>query len=285
MISKLSTKVLLATVVLSSMVACSPKSTPKSEFGTSTSTASIIGGEKVKADDQIVKSTVALMSFREDAQGEQSQSFCTGTLIAKNVILTAAHCIPYIAEDDKRGGMLVIFHLDLNKATQKDVLEIVDVVMHQDYGTDVEAQEDLNDIALVKFTGELPKGYGVAKLLTDSSLLKKDATVTLAGYGYIKTDGVNVENDYNLRKANVQIYDRMGNTEIVLDQTKGKGACHGDSGGPAFLKVDNVEYVWGVTSRGIYKEGDPDNCQTYSVYTEVAAQAAFIKEGLAKLSK
>ncbi|XGC80899.1 trypsin-like serine protease [Bdellovibrio bacteriovorus] len=283
MISKNSLKALLATSLLTSLVACAPKSAPKSELGVSTSSASIIGGEKVLSTDQIAKSTVALIGMVKNTKDEVSQFICTGTLIAKNIILTAAHCIPQINEENVQAGMFAVFAQDLHKAKQTDVRHIIDVEIHEDWGKENESGLDTNDIALVKFDGAMPAGYQLGKFLADEKLLKDGATVTLAGYGLIKTDGVNTESDETLRKVDVEVLERIGNTEVLLDQNKGKGACHGDSGGPAFLKINGIEYVWGVTSRGFNEEGI-DNCTGYSIYTEVAKHATFIKEGLAKLS-
>lgn len=283
MISKISLKALLAASLLTSLVACAPKSTPKSDLGVSTSSASIIGGEKVESTDQIAKTTVALVGMIKNNKDEVSQFICTGTLIAKNIILTAAHCVPKVTEENVQVGLVAVFKNDLHKASQADVRYIVDVAIHEDWGKESENGLDTNDIALVKFQGTMPAGYQLGKFLTDEKLLKDGATVTLAGYGLIKTDGVNTESDETLRKVDVEVLERIGNTEVLLDQNKGKGACHGDSGGPAFLNVKGVEYVWGVTSRGFNEEGI-DNCTGYSIYTEVAKQATFIKEGLAKLA-
>ncbi|MNY53743.1 Trypsin [compost metagenome] len=105
--------------------------------------------------------------------------------------------------------------------------------------------------------------------------------MTLAGYGL--TDGVNKTGDNLLRKTDVQIIEHFGKTEVALDQSQGKGACHGDSGGPAFLKVAGVEYVWGITSRGIGKDG-VDDCSLFSLYTKVTAQQAFVDGALATLA-
>ena len=50
---------------------------------------------------------------------------------------------------------------------------------------------------------------------------------------------------------------------MILDQEDGSGACHGDSGGPAFFEKDGKTYLLGVTNRS-YPDGAPDDCNIRS---------------------
>ena len=56
-----------------------------------------------------------------------------------------------------------------------------------------------------------------------------------------------------------------------MDQTGGVGSCSGDSGGPAFLKVNGQELLWGVTSRG------DQTCAQVGIYTMISPYMSFIK--------
>jgi secreted trypsin-like serine protease len=260
------------------MTACAPQNT--NSVATDKG-SSIIGGTVVEASDSISKSTVAIIASIIDAQGKEQQFVCTGSLIAENVVLTAGHCVPEVKEGEK-AGMYIVFAMDLNKLTRNDIRSVNKVVVHPQYGAETPDGSDTNDISLLRFTGVKPAGYQVAKFLKDETLLTAGATVTLAGYGL--TDGVNKTGDNLLRKTDVQIIQNFGKTEVALDQSQGKGACHGDSGGPAFLKgADGVEYVWGITSRGIGKDGK-DDCSLFSLYTKVQAHQTFVDGALATLA-
>lgn len=276
--NSLTKKMIVALGLAGAMTACAPQN--KGSVANDNN-SSIIGGTVVETSDQISKSTVAIIASIVDAKGEEQQFVCTGSLIADNVVLTAGHCVPEVKEGEK-AGMYVVFTTDLNKLSREQVRNVNKVVVHPKYGQEAEDGSDANDIALIRFAGVKPAGYQLAKYLADESLLTEGATVTLAGYGL--TDGVNKTGDNLLRKTDVEIIQHFGKTEVALDQSKGKGACHGDSGGPAFLKgADGVEYVWGVTSRGIGKDG-VDDCSLFSLYTKVKAHQAFVDGALATLA-
>ena len=68
--------------------------------------------------------------------------------------------------------------------------------------------------------------------------------------------------------------------EITLDQTHGKGACHGDSGGPAYFfdKKLKKNILVGLTSRGT---GD---CNKIAVYTSVLGYRKWISENAKQLA-
>ncbi|MGE5086480.1 MAG: S1 family peptidase [Bacillota bacterium] len=176
--------------------------------------------------------------------------------------------------------------------------------------SDADQGADNNDIALLKISGQMPEGYQLAQILTDDSLIKAGTSVTLAGYGVtsvtktpvdpkayphldeaIATGEISCSNDKTecyvlkhnneniLKKTDVQVTSLFGNTEVELSQSQGKGACHGDSGGPAFLNVGGVEYVWGVTSRGSGKNGI-DDCSDMALYTKANDFKDFIVKTL-----
>ncbi|KHD86973.1 MAG: trypsin [Bdellovibrio sp. ArHS] len=274
-------KAALVTGLLGSLIACSPAQQNSVQLGADST--SIIGGAPVESKDAIGKSTVALVASVVTQDGQEGQFICTGSLLTNNVVLTAGHCVPEVGSEYKEVALYVIFNTDLNNMQRGDVRLVVDHVIHEGYGKIGEQGEDAHDLALVKFAGPMAAGYQLAKFLDDESLLTTGKKVTLAGYGLIETDGVNTKSDNKLRKVDVEIVEDFGKHEILLDQTQGKGACHGDSGGPAFLEINGTQYVWGVTSRGAGKDGK-DDCSLVSVYTKVKSEATFVKDALQKLS-
>jgi secreted trypsin-like serine protease len=320
-----SVMMLSAVCVLS---ACSPSSHSQQSFAND---GAIIGGDPVLAGEAIAKSTVAIKAMVITPDGRMGAFLCTGSIIAPQVVLTAGHCIP--GSEYGRVTFTLIFDRSM-KNSNAETRKAVAAKVHPNYGdgdrrleetikrlekegnptgegvtlTDAEQGADNNDIALLKFEGDLPEGYQAAEMLTDDSLLKAGTVVTLAGYGttfvkktpvdpakypnlddaiasgavscnYAKTACfiVRNQNENILKKTLVEVTQNFGATEVILDQSKGKGACHGDSGGPAFLNVRGVEYLWGVTSRGSGKDGI-DDCSEMSIYTKANDHQDFINQ-------
>jgi secreted trypsin-like serine protease len=230
--------------------------------------ADIVGGDEVEAKDPIARSTVAL--YQEMSGGG---ALCTASLIAKNVAITAAHCVEHGIQH-----MAVILgdKIDSKSREEGDVLRVVDAEIAPGWREAHLVGEDAGDIALVKFEGKLPKGYGPAHLLPESASLKKGDDVILAGYGI--TNAFRKTGAGTLRRATVEVdKPEFGKTEILLDQHQGSGACHGDSGGPAFVQKNGKDYLLGVTSRG-YPVTAPDDCRHKVIYTKVSAYRAWITE-------
>lgn len=235
----------------------------------------IIRGVTVRADDPIAATTVAIIN---QSQGEIS--LCSGSIIAPDLVVTAGHCV-----GPERAGMRVAFTTDIRRPGGT-VVPVAGYVRPKDYGH-MNGQEDMNDIALIRFDGGLPAGYKVARMLEDESLLKNGEKVTLAGYG---VSNGHIPNDPSgagagvLRRVDVTIAQAAyGKTEVVMDQTHGRGACHGDSGGPAFLKQGGSYLLFGVTSRGTAVGAD--ECAGASIYTSILAHSQFLKDAAAGLRK
>ncbi|MES2965567.1 MAG: trypsin-like serine protease, partial [Bdellovibrionota bacterium] len=72
-------------------------------------------------------------------------------------------------------------------------------------------------------------------------------------------------------------------SEILVEQSKGKGACHGDSGGPAYVKVDGTLVLIGVTSRGV--DDANNDCSVSAAYTSIPFYSAWIKRTSTALNK
>lgn len=231
----------------------------------------IIGGQPMTARDPIQRSTAALYSPSASGPGG---SLCTASLIGKNTAVTAAHCLP-------KGSYapVMIFGNDVRSpsAVQRPVTgEIVNPA----YGTRGTSM-DQGDIAVVKFGGKLPAGYKPAVLQSNDSV-KRGETAVLAGYGV--SDAATHAGAGILRKTSVAVASpRAGKSEMILDQTHGRGACHGDSGGPAYVMQNGKMVLAGVTNRS-YPNSASDNCAHKVVYTKVADYKPWIQQSEAALA-
>ncbi|KHD87721.1 MAG: serine protease [Bdellovibrio sp. ArHS] len=232
----------------------------------------VIGGDKVAANNRISRSTVGLYD-------EQAQALCTGTLIAPNLVLTAAHCIE--PTSDK---MVVLFGQEFKNAQASQLRPVSKKIRHSLYGA--MKSEDMYDIAMIRFEGTLPAGYAPAPLLTDFSRVQKNTEVVVAGFGLNWAWGIK-RGAGTLRTTTLKVKAPWnGSTEIMLDQSLRRGICSGDSGGPAYLDVNGQLHLLGVASRGdsLPIPLTPD-CFILSVFTRVDAHTDWINQTAIELLK
>ncbi len=225
----------------------------------------IVGGEAVSTDEQISKSTVALSHPMYGV-------FCTGTLVAKNLVLTAGHCLG-VTRDPRQ--ISVIFNVTPEKATAAETRKVLGGKTTDAWPKLTPNQEkNWGDITLLRFDGTIPAGYAPAVILGNPKLLTDGMDVTLAGYGL--TSMAPQIDPGKLMKVALKVTDsKYSETEILFAQQDGKGACHGDSGGPAYAIVKGRVNLVGVTSRSATLAGGA-SCLEGSVYTSVPAQKEFL---------
>ncbi|MEE7456266.1 peptidase S1 [Methylorubrum populi] len=153
---------------------------------------------------------------------------CSGTLIAQDIVLTAAHCVM------RQAGYSVIV-VDPNFRQRR--LRVAAASMHPDFvpGTTPEEQPG-TDLAMLKL--EQPVGPGFRPLDPRGGSISTGDAVDIAGFGVVAENRRNTAR--TLRTAHLvsigslQVANRV---TVVTDarrlaETAGAGACLGDSGGP-----------------------------------------------------
>jgi len=201
----------------------------------------VVGGEP---DDNPAHMTTVALTIR----GDDTRFYCSGTLITETIILTAAHCL-----DGREVDEYKVFFGDSVWSTG-DYRFLVDGVVYPGYNSGMV----LNDIALLFLDSPAPAEIApIPHLPADLGLTQADegvAVVDFSGFGEDELGGYGVK----LHAEDVVDHvcdgpDRCAGYVNPLtfgyDQQPG-GPCFGDSGGPAYIKRSNVEYVAGVTSYG-----------------------------------
>lgn len=297
MMDQMMDKTLLLTALLTAIAfsSCAPQSSnqdsPYQDSNiTDSSSSNIVGG--VLADSNFQKQNGIVQLKVVSGQGVAT---CTGSLIAPNLVLTAAHCVV----DPDLKNVAVLFGLTDKGLTQDQVIYAVAGSVNQSYDPNSTTASQ-NDIALLKLEKNAPADFKLAQLPGSQVVpsLKTGATLSFAGFGITNAIVNKSVKDPSGRTRILSLPSTGAGTlrkvdnivvtginpdqkEISLDQSNGKGACHGDSGGPAFLKqADGSNLLVGVTSRGTEKLG---NCTVGVIYTSVVGQLDWIKTESQKL--
>lgn len=219
-------------------------------------TYAIIGGTNLTSKDKESHSVVAIYNF--------FGSLCTGTVIAPNYVLTAAHCVSNtdINYYSLRFGTNIFNYSEGAFQTR----EVEKIVSHESYSP----TRGGYDIALIKFKGTLPQGTILANLpLAD---FPYDLTsILVVGYGMpsafpepIPFNGTGI-----LRSVRMSANKRL--QYIVASKNSTSGTSYGDSGGPAFtITADGKLSIIGIVNGSdncLDDEGEViEECSPYSYF-------------------
>ena len=250
-------------IVLSALtiVSCGAKKEILQNAGLTSS--DIVNGKTVSKKNENSHSIVAIIADKDDGQ-----ALCTGTIVSPEVILTAAHCV-----DESPKKLHIVFGVDVQQTTEKDIRYADKFVKHPNWNRHMPSGE--GDLALIHFKGSLPAGYAPVTLADENLKLKKGQKIFMLGFGV--TDGETEVGSGKLRQTTSIIIEQQSTNEYVSDGTK-SSVCFGDSGGPAFVKVDKAYFQWGVASSVLNK-----SCDEASIHTALMNYGAWIKSTINKM--
>jgi len=186
-------------------------------------------------------------------QSKDGSHFCGASLLDKQWVLTAAHCVERESAD---GMQVVVADYNTQQVDDGEVKANVEAIyIHQEYGND-------HDIAVLKLATEVDKTLVNAASNTFIDGLAAATPLTVIGWGNTSTTGE--EFPEILQQVEVPLFDHESckTAYAAVGQTVtanmicaglaagGKDSCQGDSGGPLVIESAGSWVQVGVVSFG-----------------------------------
>lgn len=194
----------------------------------------LVGGAAADRDG-VGKSVVTIVGSRGN--------FCSGALIAADVVLTAAHCVPPGAT----------YKIVIPGQNPPRLIDVKRAASHPQFNAQgIAAHRASADVALLQAAEPLTRSRTIAPTATPLTPIAPGNRYSISGVGVtVRGDG---RSGGTVRSASLIATSKPGTLQIRLvdpatdNKSAGLGACTGDSGGPVFENQNGRAVIVGVVS-------------------------------------
>jgi len=213
-----------------------------------------------------------------------SSSLCGGTIINRNYIMTAGHCV--FEGNSVVSPNKIKVYIEKHEAADGGVrVEVERVDLHKSF----DWRTKKNDISLLKLKSPLTFSAKVGPVCLPDEKHRPRSTSKVMAIGWGKQGAWDKGGSKTLQKVNLNLYSTKKCKEIYEEleetmrifmnnlctlNTDGRDACSGDSGGPLVYKENGKYYQVGITSWG---KGCADP-RYPGVWTDVISMEKWITE-------
>jgi secreted trypsin-like serine protease len=236
-------------------------------FASLASAFAMVGGGSAPAE-AIGRSVVTIVGSRG--------TFCTGSLVASDLVLTAAHCVLPGAE----------YKIVIPGESPPRLQDVRRVVSHPQFNVEaILAHRASADVALLQLAVPVPASKAPLALGAPTIPITAGTRFTVAGVGVARRgEG---KSGGTIRAADLAVTGKPGTLQIRLvdpltsNTREGLGACTGDSGAPTFEEQGGQAVIVGVVSWST-GANNSDGCGGFTGVTPLTLYRDWIVEMAAK---
>ena len=238
----------------------------------------IVSGKRASSSE--IYSTVALVD------SNTGQTFCTGTLVAPTVVVTASHCL--VNQDPGTDRVESVYEpqrvevvagalkpADADAAQRYKVKSLsVNATYPKPGAKDPDGLGEQNDVAVLVLETKVTS-LGTTPILPMGKVddvLKAGTSIIITGYGITAAGGADGGELYIAETP----FQRHNGTEYVAGGQGKPDSCQGDSGGPGYVRSGGKLYLVGASARGV--QNAATTCGEGGINTLIPAYEGWIKD-------